>query len=101
MYNQHPARFLQLNQAFIGINNLLQENGFLAQNGKRLVAVKIRVNLDQFFEAPVTVDLGTYKNTPCKIPPPGYKINVLGERRLQLDNRLCNLFYMLMGKGFI
>ena len=63
--------------------------------------IKIGVQFDQFGNIQLAMNGRTYKNTTCKITPPGHKAQVDHAGGLQLQQRLTDLAKVLVGKCFI
>ncbi len=69
---------------------------------KGCVGIIIFIKLHQLFQIMFGFQLGTDKNAPGKIAPPGNKMKVLlAKSLLELIQRLVYFSQMLMGKRFI
>jgi len=74
--HQFSSDFLQLDQTFIRIYNLLQKDRCIAHMCESSILIKVIEQIIQLCRFQFTIDLGTDKNSSCKISSPWYKAQI-------------------------
>ena len=98
---EHVAVLLQVDEALVSVDDLLQVNVVRSNVSKRVLGIVVGIQLIKFLDGDLVLHHDGAEDTAREVAAIGHEMDGRVEAALQLVQRFANLRQMLVGKGFV